>query len=309
LIAMLAGWLWPLQHYSTSNRVPYGYLSLPDDGLRNIFFSGSWGIRVATILAISPSFWIPVLPLFGVALLLRLVAGIRRRQRVRPEWAYYALVSSAVSGLLLSVFVVRPDIVHFVYLQPIFFLVLAWLLGGRNIRGPVVRRLGPVLGFCVALPLLTMAMPLLIRAAGSHYTLATRRGLVNTPTKETVIEHVQAHVAPGERILVYPYMPLFYYLTGTYSPTSFEYYQPGMHTREQSLDLLSQLKVHPVRVVLFELGFADHIRYSWPNTQARDLASDPVADYIAQEYRPCAYLESAPNFHFLFMVRKDSVCP
>ncbi len=84
-----------------------------------------------------------------------------------------------------------------------------------------------------------------------------------------------------------------------------------MHTREQSLDMLSQLKARPVRAVLFELGFAEHIRNSWPNTQARDLASDPVADYIAREYRVCAALNSAisNNFHFLFMVRRDLTCP
>jgi hypothetical protein len=257
----------------------------------------------------SPSFWIPVLPLFAVALLLRLVAGMRRGHAA-PELDYYVLFSSAILGLLLlSVVVVRADVVHFIYLQPIFFLVLAWILDGRNIRGPVVRRLGPIVGFGAALSLLAMGMPMLIAAAGPHYTLVTRRGVVNTPKKVTVVPHVQAHVAPGERILVYPYMPLLYYLTATYSSTSFEYYQPGMHTREQSLDFLSQLKAHPVRVVLFELGFADHIRDSWPNTQARDLASDPVADYIVHEYRPCAYLDSAPNFHFLFMVRKDLACP
>jgi 4-amino-4-deoxy-L-arabinose transferase-like glycosyltransferase len=310
LAPMLADWLWPLQHYSVANRLPYGYQNLSDDATLTIFFSGSWGIRVAKILAISPSLWIPVLPLFGVALLPRLVlVGIRRSRSVGPEWSHYVLVSSAVSGLLLSIVLVRSDIVHFVFLQPVFFLLLAWLLDGRNIRGPMVRRLGPVVGFYAALSLLAMAMVLLLRAAGPHHTLVTRRGVVNTPVKDMVIERVQSHVAPGERILVYPYGALLYYLTGTYSPTSFEYYQPGMHTREQAMDMLSQLKAHPVRVVLYEPAFAEHIRDSWPNTQARDLASDPVADYIAHEYRSCASLDSTATFHFLFMVRKDLVCP
>ncbi|MCU1297120.1 MAG: hypothetical protein JWO91_1398 [Acidobacteriaceae bacterium] len=309
LMAMLAGWLWPLQHYSTANRVPYGYQNLSDNALYTIFLSGSWGIRAVQVLAMSPSFWIPVLPLFGVALLPRLVVGIQRRHHARPEWAYYVLVSSTVSGLLFSVVVVRADIVHFIYLQPMFFLVLAWLLDGRNIRGPVIRRLGPVLGFCVALSLLTMATPLLLRAAGPHHTLLTRRGAVNTSITDTVIEQIQAHVAPGERILIYPYAAFDYYLTGTYSPTRFEYYQPGMNTREQSQEILSELKAHPVRVVLFEPDFAKHIRDSWPNTQARDLVSDPVADYIARAYRSCASANTADNFHFLFMVRKDLTCP
>ncbi len=309
LRAMFADWLWPLQHYSTANRLPYGYQNLSENQRQAIFFSGSWGIRLAKILGFSPSLWIPVLPLFGVALLPRLSAGIWRKDSARPEWAYYVMVSSAVAGLLFSVVVVRPDIVHFIYLQPIFFLLLAWLLDGRNLRGSIAARIAPVIAFCVALSLLTMAAVLLLRAAGSHYSLTTRRGVVSTPVRDNVIEYIQAHTTPKQHILSYPYSPMLYYLTATSSSTSFEYYQPGMHTREQSLDLLSQLQAHPVRVVLYEPGFSDHIHDSWPNTRARDLASDPVADYIAREYQFCAPLDSAAGFHYLFMVRKDLGCP
>jgi hypothetical protein len=244
-----------------------------------------------------------------VALLPRLVTGTWRKDSARPEWAYYVLVSSVVAGLLFSVVAVRPDIVHFIYLQPIFFLLLAWLLDGRNLRGRVAARIAPVLGFCVALYLLSMATALLLRGAGSHYSLSTRRGLVSTPVKDHVIDYIQTHTAPKERILSYPYPSMLYYLTATSSSTSFEYYQYGMHTREQSLDLLSQLKAHPVRVVLYEPGFSDHIHDSWPNTRARDLASDPVADYIAREYQFCVPIDSAAGFHYLFMVRKDFGCP
>jgi dolichyl-phosphate-mannose-protein mannosyltransferase len=310
LTPMLAGWFWPLQHYSAANRLPYGYQNLfSDEELLTSFFSGSWGMRAAKMLAMSSTLWIPVLPLLGVALLPRLVVGIRRGRSVGPKWAYYVLVSSAVAGLLLSIVLVRADVHHFIYLQPVFFLLLAWLLGGRNVRGPVVRRVGPVLGFCAAFSLLAMAMVLLLGAVGPHYTLVTRRGVVHTQERDTVIEQIQAHVAPGERILAYPYASLIYYMTGTYSPTSFEYYQPGMHTREQAMDMLSQLKAHPVRVVLYEPSFAEHIRDSWPNTPARDVASDPVADYIAHEYRRCASADTPANFYFLFMVRKDLACP
>ena len=49
------------------------------------------------------------------------------------RYAYYILTCAALGGLLLSVIVVRADIVHFVYLQPLFFLVLAWLVDGRDI--------------------------------------------------------------------------------------------------------------------------------------------------------------------------------
>src|SRR5260370_19600801 len=111
---MFADWLWPLQHYSTANRVPYGYQNLSENQRQAIFFSGSWGIRLAKILGFSPSLWIPVLPLFGVALLPRLSAGIWRKDSARPQAGYYVLVSSPVSGLLLSVVGVRPYNVPFI---------------------------------------------------------------------------------------------------------------------------------------------------------------------------------------------------
>src|ERR1700739_5008752 len=41
----------------------------------------------------------------------------------------------------------------------------------------------------------------------------------------------------------------------------------------------------------------------------RDLASDPAADYIAREYRTCTSGDSAPNFHFRFLLREDLRCP
>jgi hypothetical protein len=146
-------------------------------------------------------------------------------------------------------------------------------------------------------------------------TVTTRRGTLTTRTRDEVAEYVQARVPSGEQILIYPYEPTYYYLTRTYNPTGYEYYQPGMHTKAQALDLLSELKSHPPRVVLYELGFAGHIRNSWPNTQARDLISDPVADYIVREYRVCTSLTSAASndcigrFQFLFMIRKDLACP
>jgi hypothetical protein len=265
------------------------------------------------MLVFSPLYWFPVLPLFALALLLRLTAT-RRRSSVIPEWSYYVLLSASISGLILSVIIARKDYIHFVYLHPIFLLVFAWLLDGRNIRSRFLMRLAPAMGFVLTISLLCLGAALLLRARPNN-TISTRRGTVNTPSEDKVIKYVQKHVSAGERILVYPYEPTYYYLTGTYSSTNYEFYQPGMHTHEQALDLLKQLKAEPTRVVLYDLGFAGHVRNSWPNTPADDLVRDPVADYIASEYQVCASLSSAASndsvgsFQFLFMIRKPLACP
>jgi hypothetical protein len=308
LTTMLASWFWPLQHYSGANWVPYGYDNMTGEARHRIFDAGSPGLRLFTMLVFSARTWVPFLPLFGVAFLIRLTIGGWRRISTGPEWAYYVLVSATISGLLLSIIIVRPDYLHFIFLQPIFFLVLAWLLDGRGIRNRLIVRMAPVVGFCLSMSLFAVAAQLLIQARAENVVL-TRRGAVATHGRDTVIEYVQAHVAPGERILIYPYQSTYYYLTETYSPTSFDFYQPGMHTDQQLQGMLAEFSAHPTQVVLYQPAFADRIHEAWPNTPPSAFSRDAMADYIMRKYRECITLTSPANWHFLFMARRDLTCP
>jgi hypothetical protein len=306
---MLADWLWPLQHYSLANRVPYGYQNWSEDTRHALFGVGSVGVRFITMLTLSPCFLIPILPLIAVGLWFYWMVQMRRRQQPHAKCAHYVLISAVLSGLLLSVVTVRADILHFMYLQPLFCLVLAWIMDGRDIPGKIFKLLRPALNGYFVIAFLLFTMPLLIRAVGAPNKLATRRGVITTPERDTVVEYVQQRVAPGETILVYPYLPLYYYLTGTFSNTRHDYFQPGMNTGEQSREMLSQLLSRPVRVVVFETSFAEKIPNSWPGTPLTAIAHDHVADYILREYRSCKILKSPSEWRFLFMVRKDLACP
>ena len=145
--------------------------------------------------------------------------------------------------------------------------------------------------------------------AMSTNKVETRRGTLEMGAKDMVVDYIQAHVPAGETILFYPYMATYYYLTETYSPTRFEFSQPGMHTYEQVEQMQREFSAHPTRYMLYEPAFPDHIHDSWPNTPAEALSRDPLATYIAQHYRPCRVLNSATNWHFLFMARHDVGCP
>lgn len=309
LSPMLADWVWPLQNYSMANHVPYGYQNWTD-GVRHVLFgTGSPGLRLIKLVVISPCFLVPVLPLIAVGLSIYWMVQMRSQRVSKAKCSYYVLINGALSGLLLSVVAVRPDIIHFIYLQPLFFLVLAWIVDGSDIPGRTFKRVRPFLNTCVVIAFMAFAVPLLLRAVTTPYTLETRRGLIALPAKDTVIEYVQAHVPPRETILVYPYLPLYYYLTATYSPTRYEYFQPGMNTNQQSREVLSQLALRRVRVVLFESSFPEKIPHSWPGTPLTEIANDPVADYIVRNYRVCRILHSSSELSFLFMIRKDLICP
>jgi 4-amino-4-deoxy-L-arabinose transferase-like glycosyltransferase len=305
---MLADWLWPLQHYSAANHVPYGYQNWSDDTRHLLFGTGSLLERLVKALAISPCFWIPALPLIAVGLLAFWIVKTRRQRVSDGRSAYYILITASFAGLLLSIVIARADIIHFMYLQPLNCLVLAWILGG-DVPGRWIRSARPYLAVYVVIALGTFGLAPLIGALSAHNQVSTRRGLVRTSGKDTVVDYVQARVPAGGTILVYPYLPLYYYVTGTFSPSRYDYFQPGMHTQEQAEEIISQLAARRVRVVLFETSFAQKIPHSWPGTPLASIAQDPVADYIGLNYRPCEALRSPMNARFLFMVRKDLTCP
>src|SRR5207249_11807963 len=92
LAKMLQDWLWPLRHYTQANHVPYGWQNWSDDARRTIFYTGSFGIRVLKILAVSPGFLVPLLPLVGVGLFV--YWGMRMRRKIAPgHCSYYVLIS------------------------------------------------------------------------------------------------------------------------------------------------------------------------------------------------------------------------
>jgi 4-amino-4-deoxy-L-arabinose transferase-like glycosyltransferase len=306
---MLTDWLWPLQHYSRANRVPYGYQGWSDETRHLLFGTGSVLERVIKVLAVSPCLWIPALPVIALVLLGFWIVQTRRKRANDGKSAYYVIVTATYAGLWLSIVITRADIIHFMYLQPLNCLVLAWILDGRDLPGRLLRSAQPLLAGYVVIALVAFGLAPLIAVGSAANQVVTRREVVTTRGKDTVIDYVQAHVPAGETILVYPYLPLYYYLTGTFSPGRYDYFQPGMHTKEQADEIITQLASQRVKAVLFETSFAEKIPHAWPETPLSAIAYDPVADYIVERYHICKILESPEQWRFLFMIRQDLECP
>jgi 4-amino-4-deoxy-L-arabinose transferase-like glycosyltransferase len=305
---MLYDWFWPLQHYSQANNVPFGYGNMSDEAQHVMFGSGSWGFRLFVMLVFSETFWLPIFPILGTAFLLRILLLRWRGKELPSQWQYYVLISAVIVGLLLSIMAGRVDYFHFMYLQPIFFLVFAWLLDGHGIRNHFFARVAPVFGFCLTMSLLAIGAEALFQGATGK-PIPTRRGVVTMVKDDQVIPRIQDYAVAGEKILVYPYLSTYYYLTQTYSPTRYEFYQPGMHTFEQLDEMVRDFSAHPTRLVLYEPGFVEHIHEAWPNTPAVALVRDPMADYIVRAYHSCGSLTTSGEWHFQFMLRNDLPCP
>ena len=94
-------------------------------------------------------------------------------------------------------------------------------------------------------------------------------------------------------------------MTGNYSPTGFDFYQPGMHTQDQLQEMLAEFSDHPTEMVLYEPTFTSHLLEAWPNTPPSAVANDVMADYIKREYHFCATL--GPEFEG--WMRNGLACP
>ncbi|MGD0456717.1 MAG: glycosyltransferase family 39 protein [Terriglobia bacterium] len=311
LPAMLADWFWPLHNYSIVNSVPYGYQDWSDEARMRLYGSGSWLVRGIALFTVSPCFLLPVLPIIAIMLLIYWLLEVKRERLAVDRAAYYILVCSSIVGLLFSVLISRADIIHFVHLTPLLYLVLAWVMDGTDVRGQLMRSIRPLVSLGILITFTTLGMAFLVRIRSAKTVIETRRGVVLAKSSDDILAYVQTQVPAGSRILVYPYLPLYYYLTATFNPTSFDYLQPGMHTHQQEQEVIHQVSADRTSVIVFQPSFNDSIAASWPKTSLASLASDPVADYILANYRPCRVLVSAFewDWRFVFMVRKDLACP
>jgi 4-amino-4-deoxy-L-arabinose transferase-like glycosyltransferase len=304
---MVQSWLWPLQHYTQANHVPYGYQNWSDQSRDAIFHQGPFWVRVIKIFIVLPNLLLPVLPLIAIGLLGYWIVRIRGGSCSSSEGTYYVTMCSVLSGLLVSVVIVRADILHFMYLAPLWYVVLAWILGARVVRSELLIAVRvPLVAFTAAsFGLLSMAV--LFAATGARNHVQTRRGVIATGGTETGIDYIQSRVAPKGQLMIYPYLPLYNYLTDTRSPIRFDYFQPGMNTPEQAQEIISSL-VASKAPVLFEPAFAEKIVNSWPGTSIQAVANDTVADFIARNYRICQTLRSPEGWRFQFMVKKEMPC-
>jgi hypothetical protein len=309
LAAMLQDWIWPLRHYTQANRVPYGWQNWSDNARQTIFYSGPMGIRILKILAVSPGFFVPVLPLVAVGLFGYWTKQVRDHKASPDHRRYYVLISAVLSGLLLSIVIVRADIIHFMYLVPLWYVLLAWVLGSHHLVSRALTKIRPYLIAYVSVAFGMMALAVLLTVTGARNRIDTRRGLITTGEKDTVIDYVQAHLAPGQELLVYPYLPLYNYLTATRSPSPYDYFQAGMNTPQQAQQIIASVQSHQVRVVLFEPWFSNKFSNSWPGTPLATIAKDPVADYVVHNYHVCRLLNSASDGRFEYMVGREGSCP
>jgi hypothetical protein len=310
LVQMLAAWFWPFQHYSAVNRAFYGQFELTAGDVHALL-SGSWALRLIAVFAIAPCFLVPALPVLAVGTLAIGIHRLRRRGRLSETWRYYVVVSAMLVGLLLATLATgRPDLIHLMFEAPMFFLVLAWGMGGRDLPSPHFKGLEPITISLVVVSFAAFGIALLWAPLNAHHRLETRRGVLITRERDGALEEVLSQIPAGTSTFVYPNDPLYYYLTATKNPTAFDELYPGSTTPAQFRTAINEIQADRTPVIILETDFLAKLPASRSSMPLSFLVSkDFDAEYIFAEYKVCRTLRSAlQHSTFVLLARRDLTC-
>lgn len=234
-------------------------------------FKGAFGYPISAILAI------PYLVLLGLPLLLGAFALCYRSSAFNRETLPYWAVGVAI---WLSEFH-RKDLTHLIYGSPVLIILLFHLYYRLQIPfAGVVRSF--VVGCCVFLASFNF-----LWAQTAQRKLITPRGTMNTFNSNyhaAAIDFVNEHLKPADELFVYPYAPMYYFLTGRDNPTRYSVLLYHMHTDTQFHDAVSSLESRRIRYIIWDSTFEGLARSILPHYRVPDRDQQIIEPYVHDKY-------------------------
>lgn len=299
---LIADCLWPLGHYGAANAVPYGYMRIGPEAPRQ----GPWTAKALAWLRFSPHIALLVLPWAAVGVAAFLWLGRRPGRPGGLIRAYYAVASCVMTGLLLSVLVSRRDYTHLIFLTPVFALLIAWACG-RRAPGRAAGMAAPGIAVYVLLFFALAGIKSWSQAIwGYPHSIATAHGRLRVAAPDPLLARLR-RLPPGP-IFVYPYLPVYYYLSGRENPTRYEWLQYGLNDAAQFAAAQRELEARPPVAVLMDFGWPEWDTEVFPGTPEAVLAEQyPLERYLTTHYHGC-WAVVHPPYRLVLMRRRGAVC-
>ncbi len=305
---MWRAWFWPLYHYRSPNACPYGFFPPGPNG-QTIFSAPHLAAQILIGLLLSPLLVVDLLPWLAVAVAAFQLAHCRPAAPRGRRRAYFALLSGLMSGSLLGLLATnRPGGAELLMDFPLYAPALAWIWDRPP--GSRWRRWMPALALLGGLAFTGLGMAWLQMRHAAGAPILTRRGQIVAPAQDAIMAFLNSHTSPGEATYIYPYQPIYYFLTATRNPTRYDFLALGMHSNRQYRRAVRELQRRPPRFVLFDLEFYAQNGADWPAIAPSALAHfTPVEDYLLRNDRVCGRLLGATGWTYLLLTPRHLVCP
>ena len=260
--------IWPSRNYGAVNSTYYasGILDffnrwiVPGHGI-------NWTVGMASVLVI-PYLFVAALP--ALVLLLGARDGVKA---MRMEIVLYWLAGSALWISELH----RKDIGRLVFGSPLLvisciFYLQQWRAKPSGLALQALSIVSVCLAGCTLIPALL-----------AHST-TTRAGQVSISKPDPVLAAIDEHVARGGDIFIYPYTPMYYFLSGTNNPTRYSFLVYNYYTTAQFEEVIRSLDQHQVKYVLWDKDVQDKvIDVLFPGARPEHFIMEP---YLETHYKP-----------------------
>jgi hypothetical protein len=232
--------VWPAQSYSVVNKVPYAlglfsqywkHWTIAQSGYR-------WTMGMASVL-IAPFMLVAALPAIVPILWIR-----QGWKKVSPEVVLYLLCGYA---LWLSE-IHRKDIYHLVFGSPLLLILCIYFLGeSRRKAADLVLQILSIAAFLLAIVNLFQVV--------TAHSVKTRVGSVAMYKDDPVLEFLDSRANPGEEIFVYPFAPMYYFLSSTTNPTRYSLLEYNYNKAAEFQEVIQVLDRRRVRYVIWDTNF------------------------------------------------------
>jgi 4-amino-4-deoxy-L-arabinose transferase-like glycosyltransferase len=264
---------WLRQNYAGVNVLPYGSIIGGWHGL----LEGSHGILETTLrLILIACVALPaILPPAAV-----LLCGLAIWRSKSAQRDILTLLLPAVAALAITAFP-RADVMHLAFVAALPYAIVGVALANLL---PARTASWVALG---AMSLAAVFASNYIRGWRDSSPVPSPAGILHVARNQAPdVQLLMQQVHPGDSLFVYPYMPVQYFLTQARNPTRYPYLQPGMMTREQGAEALSELQSRPPEWLLYLQLSREELLRVFPNGAGRDWRFAELESWMQQNYRP-----------------------
>jgi hypothetical protein len=140
----------------------------------------------------------------------------------------------------------------------------------------------------------------LLQAATEH-SVQSRVGVVAMAKDDPILSFLDSNTYPGEEIFVYPFAPMYYFLSSTANPARYSILEYNYNTTAQFKEVIQVLDQRKVHYVLWDTNFEKKTaRLVYPRCPQM-----PANLYLMEPYLESHYNQVLDVGGFLVMERKS----
>jgi hypothetical protein len=178
----------------------------------------------------------------------------------------------------------RTDIVHLIIGSPILLVLFLGLLEVHPWARSLKSLKNLVLLATIPFAIMNVSVPL-----SARIRIETRCGTIYSQQPDRALEFVQQHTRRGDSVFVYPYNPLYNFLSDTRNPTRFSYLIYGWHDPRQFTEALENLRAKQVEYVLWDTSVnAENMARFFPRYRVPPPNEQIMERYIQAQYHQVA---------------------